>query len=155
LFGDQEIDLRYAIAAARGNNLARWLTALPPNKLDARSYRRAIAQLAKDHGLSMRWLDERALKRLGANAFLAVAAGNVDREAGIVHLRYSPGRRPGGRPDVALVGKGILFDTGGTNLKPHRPMLDMHTDMAGGAVALAWLLGPAELGGPIAAEAAL
>ena len=65
-------------------------------------------------------------------------------------------RRAGGAPrtpDVALVGKGILFDTGGVNLKPHRSMLDMHTDMAGSAVALATLIALAELRAPLAADA--
>jgi leucyl aminopeptidase len=102
----------------------------------------------------MRWLDEAALKRLGANAFLAVSAGNADRNAGIVHLKYRPPRRKnGGAPDVALVGKGILFDTGGTNLKPHKAMLDMHIDMSGSAVALSTLLALAELRAPFAADA--
>jgi leucyl aminopeptidase len=54
---------------------------------------------------------------------------------------------------VALVGKGICFDTGGTNLKPHKSMLDMHTDMAGSAVALATIIALAELEAPIAADA--
>ena len=154
LLGGKEIDVRYAAAAARGNNLARWLTALPPNILNARSYRRAIAELARRHGLSMRWLDERALKRAGANAFLAVSAGNAQRTAGIAHLKYRPGRRSAAQPpDVTLVGKGILFDTGGINLKPHKSMLDMHTDMAGSAVALATLLALAELRAPLAADA--
>lgn len=58
-----------------------------------------------------------------------------------------------GAPDVALVGKGILFDTGGTNVKPHRSMLEMHTDMAGSAVALATLGALARLKAPIAADA--
>lgn len=146
-------DLDHCVAAARGNNLARWLTALPPNELDAPAYRRAIAQLARRHGLAMRWLDERALKRLGANAFLAVSAGNARRVAGIAHLRYRPPRARAARPDLALVGKGILFDTGGVNLKPHRAMLDMHTDMAGSAVALATLVALAELRAPLAADA--
>jgi len=148
------IDLRYATAAARGTNLARWLTALPPNILDAPSYRRAIARLARAHRLILRWLDERALRRAGANAFLAVAAGNAASGAGIAHLRYRPARRGRrARPDVALIGKGILFDTGGINLKTHRSMLDMHTDMAGSAVALATLLALAELRAPFAADA--
>jgi leucyl aminopeptidase len=148
------IDVRYAAAAARGNNLARWLTALPPNVLNARGYHRAIAELARAHGLTLRWLDERALKRAGANAFLAVSAANSQRTAGIAHLRYRPARRKRARtPDVTLVGKGILFDTGGVNLKPHRSMLDMHTDMAGSAVALATLLALAELRAPLAADA--
>ncbi|MGH8148474.1 MAG: hypothetical protein ACRETB_00655, partial [Steroidobacteraceae bacterium] len=104
---------------------------------------------------SFRWLDERALRRLGAGAFLAVASGNAARTAGIAHLSYRPDSRTRrrGPPDVALVGKGILFDTGGTNLKPHRAMLDMHIDMAGSAVALATLAALARLRTPIRADA--
>ncbi|HEY8507198.1 MAG TPA: leucyl aminopeptidase family protein [Steroidobacteraceae bacterium] len=153
LLGDTELDLKHAVAAAKGNNLARWLTALPPNKLDARAYRQIATQLAREHGLAMRWIDEAALQRLGANAFLAVSAGNADRVAGIAHLKYRPASRRSAAPDVALVGKGILFDTGGTNLKQHKSMLDMHMDMAGSAVALATLLALAELRAPIAADA--
>lgn len=152
-------DLERTRIVARGTNLVRWLTALPPNKLDALGYRRAIATLAREHGLTMRWFDERKLQRLGAGAFLAVSAGNASRDAGIAHLSYRP-RKPRGtketrasRPDVAFVGKGILFDTGGTNLKPHRSMLDMHTDMSGSAVALASLIALAEARAPIAADA--
>jgi leucyl aminopeptidase len=154
LLGEERADTRYVAAAARGTNLARWLTALPPNILDTRGYRSAIGKLARTHGLSMRWLDERALRRAGAHAFLAVAAGNSGGGAGIAHLRYRPARRrAGARPDVALIGKGILFDTGGVNLKPHRSMLDMHTDMAGSAVALATLIALAELRAPFSADA--
>ena len=153
LIGARDVDTRFATAAARGGNLARWLTALPPNVLDARGYRSAITRLARTHGLSLRWLDERALRRRGANAFLAVAAGNAEGGAGIAHLKYRPARRRAARPDVALVGKGILFDTGGINLKTHRSMLDMHTDMSGSAVALATLVALAELRAPLAADA--
>ncbi|HYK24963.1 MAG TPA: leucyl aminopeptidase family protein [Steroidobacteraceae bacterium] len=163
------LDLSYIEAAARGNDLARFLTALPPNVLDARAYRDFLARFAREHGLAFEWLGESALERLGANAFLAVARGNSERTAGIAHLTYRPaatrrGRsrdrapshraaRRAGAPDVALVGKGILFDTGGTNLKPHRSMLDMHTDMAGSAVALATLGALARLHAPLAADA--
>jgi len=154
LLNDGGLDTRYAAAVARGTNLARWLTALPPNILDARGYRRIIVTLARAHGLTLRWLDERTLRRAGANAFLAVAAGNAEGGAGIAHLRYRPARgRRALRPEVALIGKGILFDTGGVNLKTHRSMLDMHTDMAGSAVALATLIALAELRAPIAADA--
>ena len=156
LLGGHSVDTRYAAAAARGTNLARWLTALPPNVLDARGYRHALTTLARRHRLTLRWLDERALRRAGANAFLAVAAGNSQGGAGIAHLRYRPARRRrrrGARPDIALIGKGILFDTGGVNLKTHRSMLDMHTDMAGSAVALATLLALAELSAPLTADA--
>jgi leucyl aminopeptidase len=153
LCGNEPIDLAYARAAARGNNLARWLTALPPNVLEARAYRRIIQKLCRGAGIAVRFLDERTLRRLGANAFLAVSAGNAERNAVIAHLKYRPARRRTARADVALVGKGILFDTGGTNLKSHRSMLHMHIDMAGSAVALATLLALAELRAPIAADA--
>jgi leucyl aminopeptidase len=145
------VDLTRARTAAAANNLARWLTALPPNLLDASTYRRLIATLAQRHGLQLRWWDEAALRRAGAGAFLAVSAGNAARDAGIAQLRYRPGARRA-RPDVALVGKGILFDTGGTNLKPHKSMLDMHTDMAGSATVLAITLALVELRVPFAID---
>ena len=156
---DAKLDTRYASICAEGTNLARWLTALPPNILDSRGYRAALSQLARRHGLRLRWLGEPALRRAGANAFLAVAAGNETPGAGIAHLEYRPRRRSRraaagrGPPDLALIGKGILFDTGGVNLKPHRSMLDMHTDMGGSAVALATLIALARLRAPIAADA--
>jgi len=156
---DAKLDTRYAMICADGTNLARWLTALPPNILDSRGYRSAVSQLARRHGLKMTWLGERALRRAGANAFLAVAAGNERPVAGIARLEYRPGRRGPrgaagrGAPDLALIGKGILFDTGGVNLKPHKSMLDMHTDMGGSAVALATLIALARLRAPIAADA--
>ncbi len=126
------------LATAAGNNLARWLTALPPNELDATGYRRLLRQFAAKQGLAMRFYPEAALKRLGAGAFLAVAQGNPRRDAGIVKLSFRP--RGAASGTISLVGKGICFDTGGTNLKPHKSMLDMHIDMEGSAVALGSLL---------------
>lgn len=138
------LDLRRSYAEAEGNNLARHLTSLPPNELTPASYRRRVTELARHHGWRMRFLDIAALKRLKAGAFLAVAQGSPKPDAGIVHLRYEPAR--GGRkPAVALVGKGICFDTGGTNLKPAKHMLGMHEDMEGSAVALGTLLALTEL----------
>jgi leucyl aminopeptidase len=151
---DGSSELQRLAIEARAQNLARWLTSLPPNKMDAAGYRRSILQLARRHGLRLRWFDESKLRRLGAGAFLAVAAGNARRDAaGIAQLSYRPRGRAGARPELALVGKGILFDTGGTNLKPHRSMLDMHIDMAGSAVALASLIALAEARAPVAIDA--
>lgn len=150
---DAALDLPRARASAAGTNLVRWLTALPPNMLDSRGYRQVLAQLARRHGLAMSWLGEAALRRAGAGAFLAVARANDSPQAGIARLSYRPKRRARSAADVALIGKGIVFDSGGINLKPHRSMLDMHTDMAGSAVALGTLLALAELRAPIAADA--
>jgi leucyl aminopeptidase len=155
LVGAPPLDRARIAASARAGNLVRALTALPPNKLDVAAYRRLLRQLARRHGLQLRWYSEGDLRRLGAGAFLAVARANAARTAGIAHLRWRGRGRRGraGSPDVALVGKGILFDTGGINLKSHRSMLDMHTDMSGSAVALAALLALAELDSPLRADA--
>jgi leucyl aminopeptidase len=125
--------LAATVAGAAGNNVARWLTALPPNELDARQYRALLKRYAQRQGFGFRFYDENQLRRMGAGAFVAVAQGNARRDAGIAHLTYRP---RGSRAPIALVGKGICFDTGGTNLKAHKGMLDMHMDMEGSAVAL-------------------
>jgi leucyl aminopeptidase len=140
-------DLELNLATAAGNNLARWLTALPPNVLDAARYRRLLAEFARKLGLTYTFYGERELKRLGAGAFLAVSQGNETRDAGIVHLSYRP--RGARLAPLALVGKGICFDTGGTNLKPHKSMLDMHIDMEGSAVAVGSLYALHALASPL------
>jgi leucyl aminopeptidase len=138
-------DLVRARAIDRGNHLARWLTTLPPNVLDSSGYRRAIKELARKHGWVFTFFDESALRRLKAGAFLAVARANDHRDAGIVRLRYRSSRGSSPRRHIALVGKGICFDTGGINLKAHKGMYLMHEDMQGSAVALGTLLALSEL----------
>lgn len=132
------------IAEARGNNLARWLTALPPNELTPGNYRRRIEKLAREYGWKAEFLGIDKLRKLGAGAFLAVAQGSPEPDAGILHLRYTP-KKKSNKATLALVGKGICFDTGGTNLKPARHMHGMHEDMEGSAVALGTLLALTEL----------
>lgn len=140
VFGlDGRIDLDRTIAEAEGNNLARWLTAQPPNKLDATAYADLLRGLAKTHGWQYKKYGVAELRKMGAGAFLAVAQGNADENASIVRLRYRP-KSASAPPVLALVGKGIIFDTGGTNLKPFQSMLDMHIDMGGSAVAVGTLL---------------
>jgi leucyl aminopeptidase len=154
---DKLTALDLTLATAAGNNLARWLTALPPNTLDAAGYRRLLLEFARRLGLGFKFYGEAQLRRLGAGAFLAVSQGNATRDAGIVHLVYrpgvaTPGRRPPSPPAVSLVGKGICFDTGGTNLKTHKGMLDMHMDMEGSAVAVGSLYALYSLRSPLAVD---
>ncbi|MBS0395207.1 MAG: hypothetical protein JSR54_11310, partial [Proteobacteria bacterium] len=121
-------DVSGTVAVERGAHLARWLAQLPPNVLAPASYRRALAILARRHRWRMRTYGETALRRLGAGAFLAVARGSARRDAALVKLEYRP--RGASGPPLALVGKGLCFDTGGLNLKAPKAMLDMHGDMA-------------------------
>jgi len=147
----EKIDLSRSVAEAAGNNLARWLTAMPSNKLDAIAYAQLSKEMAVTHGWQFRKYGVNELKKMGAGAFLAVAQGNENDSAAIIRLKYRPGKKAA-RADVSLVGKGIIFDTGGTNLKPFHSMLDMHTDMGGSAVALSTLLTISELELPLAVD---
>jgi leucyl aminopeptidase len=142
-------DLVPVAALARANILARELTALAPNELTPATYRKRIRGLANRAGLSIEEFDYRALKKMGAGAFCAVAQGSHHEDAAIVHLSWKPRTA---KRTVALVGKGICFDTGGHNLKPARYMAGMHEDMNGSAVALALTLAAAEMKLPVAID---
>ena len=96
-------------------------------------YRARIKKLAQANKWKHEEFDMKKLRKMGAGAFVAVAQGSHDEDAAIVHLRYT---HPKAKQTVALVGKGICFDTGGHNLKPARYMQGMHEDMNGSAVAL-------------------
>jgi leucyl aminopeptidase len=139
LYGlEQKTDLAAVRAEVIGNHLARWLSALPSSELTPTTYRDFVKTLAGREGWQMSFLDTKALARKQAGAFLAVAQASPVADAGIIRLRYRPGTRGGKR--LALVGKGICFDTGGVNVKPARYMNGMHEDMQGSAVALGTLL---------------
>jgi len=139
-----KVDLARTQAEASGNNIARWLTTMPPNKLDAANYADMLKDLAAGNGWDYKRLSTKELAKAGAGAFLAVAQGNDNDSASIVRLRYRPGAKSS-KPELSLVGKGVIFDTGGTNLKPFTSMLDMHGDMQGSAVAVGTLLAITQL----------
>jgi leucyl aminopeptidase len=138
LYGHEEAD-NFALlkATAEGNLLTRELTVLPPNELTPGLYRKRIQELAAREGWDYQDFDVKALREMGAGAFVAVAQGSDPEDAAIVHLRRRMKKED---KTVALVGKGICFDTGGHNLKPARYMHGMHEDMNGSAVALGILL---------------
>ncbi|HVF16917.1 MAG TPA: M17 family metallopeptidase [Steroidobacteraceae bacterium] len=141
LFAEQtNLDVARTLATDRGNHIARWLTTLPPNVLDSAAYRRAVSGIARRERFGFTFLNTAALERAGAGAFLAVARANDHANAGIIRLRRRAHDRNDVRGRIALVGKGICFDTGGINLKPHKSMYQMHEDMQGSAVALGTLL---------------
>jgi leucyl aminopeptidase len=124
-------------AQAEGNVLCRELTVLPPNELTPGAYRERLRDYAKAERWGIYEYDMKCLRKMGAGAFVAVAQGSDVDDAAIVRLTYRP---RGAKSTVALVGKGICFDTGGHNLKPAKYMAGMHEDMNGSAVALGILL---------------
>ncbi len=160
LHGASGLPLERARALAEGNLLTRQLAWLPPNLLTPTSYRKRIRQLAKEQGWEIEEYAVADLEKIKAGAFLAVARGSPRRDAAIVRLSYrrpvkgegvgvKEGRRGKGGKGIALVGKGICFDTGGHNLKPARYMHNMHDDMNGSAVCLGVLLAASRLKLPL------
>ena len=138
LYGCQTThDFKELLAQAEGNLLCRELTVLPPNELTPGLYRRRIRKIAKNYGWKHEEYSLQKLRRMGAGAFVAVAQGSFEEDAAIVHLHYRHNRA---KQTLALVGKGICFDTGGHNLKSARSMHGMHEDMNGSAVCLGILL---------------
>lgn len=138
------------LAVARANHLARELTALPPNELTPAGYRKRIRALARAQGWGIEEYGYAKLKKMGAGAFCAVAQGSNHEDAAIVHLSWRPKKA---KRRLALVGKGICFDTGGHNLKPARYMAGMHEDMNGSAVTLGLLQAIGDMQLPVAVDA--
>jgi len=134
------------IAVVTGNTLTRALTMLPPNELTPSIYRTKIKSLAKSNGWKLEEFDMAKLKKMGAGSFVAVGQGSEPQDAAIVHLTYRPKQI---KKNIAVIGKGICFDTGGHNLKPARYMHGMHEDMNGSAVSLGILLSATLLKLPI------
>lgn len=133
-------------ARVAGNTLCRQLTIMPPNELTPTIYRQKVKDLAQEHNWKHEEFDMPTLKQMGAGAFVAVGQGSDPLDAAIVHLSYTP---QNAEKHIALVGKGICFDTGGHNLKPAKYMQGMHEDMNGSAVALGILLAATQLQLPI------
>ena len=136
-------------ARAEGNVLCRELTVLPPNDLTPGAYRERLRALARTERWRLEEYDMKRLRKIGAGAFVAVAQGSETQDAAIVHLSYRP---RGAKKKIALVGKGICFDTGGHNLKPAKYMAGMHEDMNGSAVAVSILLAAARAKLPLAID---
>ena len=147
LFGVELKDnFAHEIAVVTGNTLTRELTMLPPNELTPSIYRTKIKSLAKSNGWKIEEFDMAKLKKMGAGSFVAVGQGSEPQDAAIVHLTYKPKQT---KKTIAVIGKGICFDTGGHNLKPARYMHGMHEDMNGSAVSLGILLSATLLKLPI------
>ncbi len=122
--------------AAEANLFARDLQNLPPNVLNPKEFARRARQVARKHPrMSVKVLGRRQLEELGAGAFLGVAEGSAN-EPQLVHLVYKPARGKS-KGKLALVGKGLTFDSGGISLKPSAKMDEMKFDMSGAAAVLA------------------
>ncbi|MFG3579140.1 leucyl aminopeptidase [Micromonospora chersina] len=114
-----------------------------PNELRPPSFADAVATAAREAGLGVEVLDEAALAAGGYGGILAVGQGS-EAPPRLVKLTYTPSGGGNGKR-VALVGKGITFDTGGISIKPAQGMWEMKSDMAGAAAVGAAMLAVAAL----------
>jgi leucyl aminopeptidase len=121
---------------------AREWVNIPANLLYPESFAEQARALVRDTKVAVDVLDEAALSHLGYGGLMAVGGGS-SRPPRLVRLSYSP---RGATFHLALVGKGITFDTGGLNLKPSEGMYTMKCDMAGAAAVLAAVHAIAQLG---------
>jgi len=119
---------------ASGTDLTRDLVNLPPNIATPAFMAREAQKLAR-LGVRVEVLDEKALARLGMNLMLAVGAGAAaDQQPRLIRMKYAGAGKSG--PLRAVVGKGVMFDTGGYNLKPTGSLEAMKSDMAGAAAVM-------------------
>src|SRR4051794_19144938 len=114
---------------ADGVRVARDLVNEPPNVLGPEEFAKRAEELTR-LGVEVEVLDEKALRKLGMRALLAVGQGS-GRESRVVIMRWNGGKASD-KP-VAFIGKGVVFDSGGISIKPGGGMEDMKGDMAGAA----------------------
>jgi leucyl aminopeptidase len=124
----------YGIVLAEATNFARDLVNEPPNVLTPSELANRASAMAKQTGLECEILDRPEMQDLGMGGLLGVAQGSVEPPKFII-LRYR-GAPQSGEKGMALVGKGITFDTGGISLKPAERMHEMKGDMAGAAAVI-------------------
>lgn len=131
---------------AESENLARELAARPGNIATPSHLADVAHGIAAEFGLSIMVLDRAAMHNEGMGALLAVAQGS-EEEPRLIVLEYRGG--PEGEPPVALVGKGVTFDSGGISIKPALKMEEMKYDMGGAAAVLGAMRAVAALGLPV------
>jgi leucyl aminopeptidase len=142
---DAQPALDRALLLGRAVNATRTLVNQPPSHLYPESFAEAAKELAKGLPVKVTVWDEKRLEKEGFGGILGVGKGST-RQPRLVKVEYAPAKAT---KKIALVGKGITFDTGGISIKPALGMGDMKSDMAGAAVVLNTVLAVAGLGLPV------
>jgi len=140
--------LQTASTLGESVNLARQLVNEPAAEIYPESFAERASQVADECGLEIEVWDEKRLAAERCGALLAVARGST-RPPRLVILRYRGSSGGAQDPSLALVGKGVTFDSGGLSLKPSEGMLAMKCDMAGAATVLAAVQAIAQLELPL------
>ncbi len=127
-------------------NLTRRLVNEPPSEIYPESFANEAVRVAEECGLAIEVWDLARLEAERCGSLLAVARGS-DREPRLVILKYNGGKE--GDAPLALIGKGVTFDSGGLSIKPNDGMVTMKCDMAGAATVLGAMQAIARLKLPV------
>jgi leucyl aminopeptidase len=138
--------LKEASATADGVDLARTLGNLPPNICTPAYLAEEAGKMARAFKLQLEVLERKDMEKLGMGALLAVARG-AHQPPKLIVLRYNGGGKS--KKPIALVGKGITFDTGGISLKPAGEMDEMKFDMSGAGSVLGAIRALAGMKAPV------
>ena len=131
-----------AVAVSEELNRSRDLVNTPPNDLNPESFAAIAQAAAKEHGIKIQVLDEKALTKGGYGGILGVGSGSAATPR-LVKLSYTSSKA---KKHLAFVGKGITYDSGGISLKPAGHNETMKCDMAGAASVFAAVVAAARLG---------
>ncbi|VXB41723.1 putative cytosol aminopeptidase [Exiguobacterium sp. 8H] len=133
LLGDvDQTDIDAGVAYGKGVNVARMLTMMPANILTAETLADYAVELAKRHDFKYRILEKEEMEGLGMGALLAVNQGStIPPKLIVLEYRGAEEEAP-----IAVVGKGVTFDTGGYSIKPKDGIVGMKGDMGGAATVL-------------------
>jgi leucyl aminopeptidase len=137
--------LRRGEIVGQAINLARDLVNTPPSDKAPAHLAERIRGVAVEAGINVEVWEESRIREARFGGLLGVAAGSENRPSFVV-LQYA---RAGEASPIALVGKGVTFDSGGLSLKPSASMEDMKSDMTGAAVVIAAMQAVARLGLPV------
>ncbi|MBN3949778.1 MAG: leucyl aminopeptidase [Nostoc sp. NMS7] len=133
-FGGQEAAIIRANQIVSGVILARQLVAAPANAVTPITLAETAQAIATEHGLQLQILEREDCEKLGMGAFLGVAQAS-DLPPKFIHLTYKPEGTP--KKKLAIIGKGVTFDSGGLNIKGAGSGIEtMKMDMGGAAATL-------------------
>ena len=142
-------DLKRSLSTAKSVYWVRDRVNTPPNELYPAHFADLVSTACAELPIEVEVWDEERLAQDGFGGILGVGGGS-QRPPRLVALRYRP---EGATAHVALVGKGITFDSGGLSLKPAASMVGMKYDMTGSATVAGAIMAAAELGAPVSITA--
>ncbi len=140
--------LQRGVILAEAQNFSRDLGNEPANRMTPTVMAKQAQEMAAAYGLDIEVLDRDRMQQLGMGSLLGVAQGS-DEPPVLIVLRYQPAGGAKSKDHLALIGKGVTFDSGGISIKPAEGMEKMKYDMCGAAAVIGAMRAIAQLKPPV------